>query len=615
MPTPFDKLRLNPLSGRIPKPKPFAVFDIEAEPNYKGEPLNTKFLGANVYDGQRHIQAKTESQLVDILCGDEFEGYWLYAHNGSGYDFLFVMRELIRRKINFTGYKTGGRIFLDVENRTLLDSQAILRGSLDAIAKDLQLVNKKMSVPDDFYVNIRKYWRSIGQDYLRADCAALYEAISVIRETMATLGCALKATLASTALDLFRRRFLEQPIYPQPWHCDSEMAARAAYAGGRVEVFKSKMGAGGSWDINSCYPRAMLETVPVHYSGFFKGSAIPDFGVVECEINIPHDEYVPPIPLKAKSGKLLFPTGKWKCWLTSLEASTLKTRYGNSAVTVQSSHAFTGQKLFAGFVNALYETRNRAKEEGNASLSYCCKIAMNSLYGKLATNRAREEILIGDLYAGWPFDDPKALRGLKHLENQGLKAHVKEYSSKYHIYGAPTFLEHAPYIFPATGAFITAHSRIVQLQPLLDSAGHELIYCDTDNVKRECKKPSALYHDKTGDALGALKLEGHIARGEFVAPKCYWYERQKGTYEKESERYEGAAKGLSRKSFETVRAYLRGDVVRGPRMLGLLEVLKREKRVLPKSEFQEKQMTVRDSKRSPEGRAWRIDELQTMGQI
>lgn len=603
-----EALVLNPLAKDLPDEKPFSVFDIEAEPAYPGEPLNTKFLAASVYDGSKHVECSSERELVDVLMADRFKDHWLYAHNGSGYDFLFIFRELNRRKASYRAFRTGGRYFLKINGRSFFDSAAILRSSLADICEDLKITRPKMKVPEDFYTRIRHYWPIFGREYMRRDCEALYEAIGIVRETMRRLGCVLKPTLASTAMDLFRRKYLTRPLYPEPWDSPVEAAAREAYTGGRVEVFKHKMQAGGSWDINSCFPRAMLDPVPVELNGAYK-NGIPDFGLVRCTLTVPDNEYVPPISWRSPSGKLYFPTGTWQAWVTSIEARAIRDRYGSSSLTIERSYSFVGEAIFHDYCSELFSVRLAAKKRNDASMAYVCKLVLNCLYGKLATSRSREEMLFGESYAGFPFDNPKALKKLAKLKEMKVRHTVREYSSEDHIYGMPTFLERAPYIFPATAAWITSHARVLQLQPLLDDAGKDVVYCDTDSIYRESDAPSKLYTDKLGNALGELKLESQIKQGEFVAPKCYWYEREPGTYDKPEHRFEGAAKGLPRKSFEVMKAFLTGEEVKVPRMYGALESLRRDGTIAPKSEVQYKGMLEVESKRAPEGRAWTIAEL------
>jgi hypothetical protein len=619
-------ISLKPITSPLPEEVPFAVFDIEAEPSREDEPLNTKFLAAGIFDGSRYVEVSSVSGLLDVLLSDRYEGYWIYAHNGSGYDFLFLMHELNRRKANFRAFRTGGRFFLSVEGRELLDSACILRGSLEEIGESLGLQKRKLDKPEDFFKRIRFYWPTLGREYMRRDCETLYEAITVIRDACRRLGCSLRPTLASTSMDLYRRRYLADPIPGQPWYSPTELAARQAYSGGRVENFTRLMRKGGCWDLNSCYPRAMQDPVPAELKRTYvnSGHVLPDFGVAKATVKIPPDEWVPPLAFKANTGKLLFPTGEWEQWFTTLELRRVIERYGKSAVNVTEAHEYIGRPLFKAFIDSLYAVRQQAKDRGDHVMAYACKILMNSFYGKLGTNREREKLVFGPEYYGYPYDNPKELARLERMKRQGFRASVKEYSEEHFIYGVPVFLEHAPYIFPATAAWITAHARIEQLYPLLVSAGKSLVYCDTDSIYRECDNPQELYLDQIGDDLGDLKLEAEIARGEFVAPKCYWYEVTDGQYQRDKaksktpdkvDRFHGAAKGLPRKSLEAVKSYLAGEAVKVPRMLGTFESLARRGKIEPVSELQPKQMRTVDDKRHPEGRAWTMTELQKRGLV
>lgn len=515
-----------------------------------------------------------------------------------------MIRELIRRGGNFSATRTGGRFFINVLGRQLLDSAAIMRDSLRNIGETFDLKNKKLEVPDDFYINIRYYWPTIGRDYLRADCESLFEAILRLREGFAKLGGALKATVAATAMDLFRRKYLDREYITEPWYSSTESAARWSYAGGRVEVFNRIMKGGFHADINSCFPYAMLSPVPMELIRTYKSSAIiPEYGIIKAVVDIPREEWIPPLFYKAPQGKLLFPTGSWNAWLTSLEAKALVERYGSNAVKVEEVHEYDAQPIFKGYVTDLYARRMKARADGDNVTAETCKLGLNSLYGKLATTREREKIVVGPEYAGFPYDNPKELARIEHMREMRLDANVTVYSEEDHIYGIPQFVEFAPYIFPAAASWITANARVTQLQPLLDMSGESLNYCDTDGFYSQAD--SSVYKQHFGKELGKLKLVDHIKQGEFTAPKTYFYETMEG-------KEKGAAKGLPRKSLQAVKDYLTGEAVRVVRMLGVFESLVRRDEIAPHSEIQWKQVKTVDQKRHPSGRPWTIEETEKL---
>ncbi len=602
----MGKLYLRPITKPVAPERPFAVFDIEAAPLYPGEPINTAFLAGGFYDGTSYTECKTLDALYCKLLEPRYEGWSIYAHNGSGYDFIYLLEEMVRRGQPFSAYKTGGRFFVTVRGRDFLDSLCVLKGSLASVAESLKVKTQKREVPEDFFPNIRKYWGNLGRAYLKDDCICLYECIASLRGAFRKLGCNLKSTLASTALELFQREFLERPIEAQPWHHSSERIAREAYVGGRTEIFKREMGIGTSHDINSSYPFAMLKEVPTDFLGYYEGDTIPHCGLVHATVQIPPDEHIPPLHHRA-GGKLFFPTGKLSGWYTSREIAYCREKYGKQAAQVDRFVTYKPEAIFKRYVETLYARRLEAKAAGDAATSEACKLALNTLYGKTGTNRVRQQIVCGENYYWYPWNDEKALTRLK--KHKGWKGTTREsllcyeYNRERYIYGIPSFVDYAPYILPAIAATITAAGRM-QLQGYLDEAGRALVYCDTDSIYREGRNN---FLGSVGKNLGQLKHEADIRSGHFALPKCYFTEIEKpdGTTETK-----GAAKGLPRKNLDAAIRYIKGEAVEVPRMLGAVETLRLTGEITPRSEMQTKQLSRHVvHKRHPSGRAFTIDEI------
>ena len=85
-----DELLLKPLI-KLPKEKPFIVWDVETKPAYKDEPINTVWLGAGIYDGTSEPTLfDDEEKFFQALLGKAYAGHWIYAHNASGFDFHYL---------------------------------------------------------------------------------------------------------------------------------------------------------------------------------------------------------------------------------------------------------------------------------------------------------------------------------------------------------------------------------------------------------------------------------------------------------------------------------------------------------------------------------------------
>jgi len=552
--------------------------------------------------------------LLAFLLSDRFDGWRLYAHNGSGYDFLFLLPLLIREGIKFEAYKTGGRIFLNVGDHVFLDSMCILKGSLRLVAKSLGVSTQKWSnLPDDFYQNIERYdWRP----YMKDDCICLWQCIHVLQTAFSLLGADLKPTLASTALSLFQTHYLSDRIPILPWNDEHEKCARMAYVGGRNDIFKSHMRSGACWDINSSYPYAMLSDVPTSLVRDGLSDRIPDFGIAHARVSVPHTDYIPPLHFR-KDCTLYFPTGDLIGWYTTKELEFCRNRYGRNSIKIDHFIEYKPAPIFRQFVLDLYARRLQAKADKNAIMSEACKLLMNSLSGKMGMSRDRELIVNGPEYVGYPWNNPQALQQLREHHGKELKKEncfCTEYSREHFVYGIPNYVERAPYIFPQVIAWITADARI-RLQSFLDISGARCCYCDTDSVYAECEIGQDPYTQYEGKELGQLKKEDDIAWAHFSSPKVYLKAVRKSDVPLHlsfgNVVYKGAAKGLPRETLSSVTDYIAGKSIKYPHVRGAIETLRKYGNVRVESIWATKRPQFLRTKRHLDGRAWRIEEIQS----
>jgi hypothetical protein len=214
--------------------------------------------------------------------------------------------------------------------------------------------------------------------------------------------------------------------------CDSQCHGcahdwvRQGYYGGRTEMFAEWGWDLRYFDVNSSYPASMLKDMPVGRMVVPKSTkmevlrelARTHVGFVECEVEIPKDCVLPPLPYKVPEGKrvvikrpsgeeyvvppgkLIFPTGKltgvWD-WeeLKLLDHPLVKGRI----VRVIKSVWYEKSPIFAEMVNDLYRYRQKHLTECfdkkglptcgkkccnplfSEGLSFCAKLMLNSLYG------------------------------------------------------------------------------------------------------------------------------------------------------------------------------------------------------------------------------------------
>lgn len=492
------------------------------------------------------------------------------AHNGGNFDNLFVLGWARRHASLFENNE-----IISVQSRMLIftlkpknapgktknekwsfgDSVALLPIQLVELGKafcandpDFQKMNFDLKIDEE-----AESW----EVYNRRDCAVLLKGLDRFRTLVEKLGGAIGATAASTAMQLFRRKFLKKPIQRSRHFkdCDgrcrrteckinacreakiSETKCHAcmhdfirdSYFGGRSEIFRTNGQNLFYADINSSYPTAMLGDMPVgHAREMPEGLSIVDLrmlgqqyiGFVECIIEVPKKTYLPVLPhrLIKSSGemKLVFPTGRlygtWD-WI-EIEAAM---KAGAKVIAVGKSVWYQKAKVFTKMINVLYGYRQKICKKCNgdisknqcpcpgpktwdAGLDYVAKLMMNSLYGKFATNPIREKTIFSD-------SDNQVSQRADII----MPSWVQDY------YDVEQHVLEVNYIIPQIASHITAIARLTLyygLMSVLRRGGH-INYTDTDSCM------ATLPVLPMGSALGQWKLEDKNLSGEFLLPKTY----------------------------------------------------------------------------------------------
>jgi hypothetical protein len=522
-------------------------------------------------------------QLLRYLLTREYRGSYIYAHNGGSFDHLHVLPWLTAHIEEFSTtiipVQSSIQILKVTERSskqvwTFLDSIKLLPMGLDKILRTFKLggkVDHDLAMQED-----DPHW----EIYLRGDCVGLHDALTEFQRIVTDeMGGELGITAPSTAMKLYRRKYMGHGKAPalieqhrhfkectgtRPVQDDLEPVAsskpkahdvngvshnlgkekskknqkepaneacnaclhdwiRKAYYGGRTEVYRS-FGRGLSYyDINSSYPRAMLEDMPggvVKQYGSKKGIADFDriekdaIGFVECEVFIPRSCYLPPLPYRDEQrGKLIFPTGTFRGIWPWDELKLLRDPLVNGRITQITRSVWYGRKtLFFDFVKELYRYRDKNSPFYEEGLSEVAKRMLNSLYGKFGMNEDRKEILILG-----PGEKPPEGATFPRFEDGQEDLLSKVCYIEKHV--SP------PYVIPQISAQITALGRIRLWNGMADvlRRGGALYYCDTDSIITDlCSLP-------TSTELGALKNEypGEMIEVEISGPKMYLLRKEK----------------------------------------------------------------------------------------
>lgn len=479
----------------------YAVADCETLPFKKGRKIESAYVW-EFWDGETRFFTYDTAEFVDYL--KEYNGI-VYAHNGGKFDWHFILPYL-------EAYEDimiiNGRISkVRLGSCELRDSYNIIPVPLAAYKKDdfdyslLEESERKKSV------NAKKIL-----SYLHSDCVNLYELV-----TRFITDYGLNLTQAGAAM--------------KQWVKLSERAAPVTnagfyetfssfYTGGRVECIESGIIEGHfkKYDINSAYPRAMLERHPytdnyIEQGGYIDGA---DFYEVECWS-------LGAFPYRHK-GVLSFPRDRevriyhvtgWE-YRAALDTKTI------GSVLVLRSITFVDHVDFSVYIEHFRDIRWKCKENKDDAGSLIAKLFMNSLYGKFAANPENYtsnmiiplDVVAGLPGTGWTFAGEFGPWG---LAEQPLPEERQRF---YNV---------------ATGASITGYVRALLWRAVCSSS--RPIYMDTDCLV--CEEPGPDIN--LGDQLGEWKHEGDFDRLGIGGKKLYI---MRGVKDKQGKReYSTASKG------------------------------------------------------------------------
>ena len=290
----------------------FGVFDIEAH----------KWI--NIYAIGYYSDTKFIIQKEKLNSNDEYIEFLLngidkpivYAHNGGGYDFLFILDYIKTKKdikiskiVVINGKLISFKIKYKNKKITFKDSYAILPSSLANLTKSFNVEHKKLRLDYNMGINDERFNR-----YFKNDLLGLYE---VLIESNLTE----KLTIASNSISIFKDEFYKYGRFSR--NSDKiDNFFRNAYKGGRVEAVKKYGTDLYYYDINSLYPYVMLKNeYPLIKNNNYEYTTkyqVGITGIYECEVKCDY-MHIPLLPYKDAQNKLLFPYGKFKGFYTNRE--------------------------------------------------------------------------------------------------------------------------------------------------------------------------------------------------------------------------------------------------------------------------------------------------------
>lgn len=567
---------LVPLRGEA-KISPVIAFDTETF----GQQNHFQIGVISTKDGDYLFESAQE--LLDHMCQKQYWNHVAFATN-LVFDAFALFGAAVKpgqMPAGWSFFDNGSKLIwvkkvVSVENRsngetkyryqTLLDSLNIfpagveqMGGILNKVAAGYEREGKQPLA--DYYRESKlkkprwlgkRRWSDLNQSdkdmlstYCAADARVTRKFMEWFQQEVANLGGEMKMTAASTALDLFRRKYLREAnlAIPQPsWECMIE--SKHSYYGGRTECLVVGT-TDDVWDndVNSMYPSVMVEiNYPYPSPERFVKWKSPPHSCLEYEgfskvtVTVPYMD-IPPLPFKSDH-KLLFPYGTLSGIWTNIE---LRYALELGCQIKELEWSYFNRKTFNPFTNYVYDLFGKRLEyncphycdeakarglpcwEVGAKCKYALateevvKLFLNGLYGKFAQNfltqQQADALGIDIKKAGGTF---KSFEDASEDEITFTASNYPEYLARgYVINRALPKLK--AFMNPILSSYTTAAARIKLHRYMLKSVdeGAKVLYYDTDSLYTTKRLSFAV----KGKQLGALQEGKHWKQMLILSPK------------------------------------------------------------------------------------------------
>jgi len=469
----------------------FFVFDVETTCL---EPQPKNFVFGCLY-GYNHF--KTFYKVDDFIkefSRPFYKNKYIFAHNAE-FDLLTIFGNIFI-KVDNSAIFNGKFISAQYKDTLFCDSMNIYPTSVAKLGNLLQL--SKIDSNKIKSGNLRK--NNVTEDdinYCKRDCEIVYKALLRIFELIGDV----KITLPSLAMYDFRKNYIYEDVL------FSELVDEfyASYYGGRTEAFYIGNCNAKAYDINSMYPKAMVDVILPdvkhlrktencdvsyllfcleHYEGMAKVTVIHKktfFGYLPCRLKL------------NGTTKLVFPVGEFT---TTVNFNELRFAINENVVEIKKVFfVIYGNPIKSIFSDYIYDNYAKRKSATNVLDSMIYKLKMNTIYGRFAmkmkmTTTYWEQFpynLISELKAEGKYCDIK----LFNPTRPDCFVITQNEKSKNSYFSIPTF-----------SSYITSQARVTLLKTLIANECNNVLYCDTDSIFLERD-----FIGNVSDELGDFKVE------------------------------------------------------------------------------------------------------------
>lgn len=489
------------------KNHPVLAFDVETLGDQR------EFVCGTLYNENGAHFTWQRDELKEWLIDAHNTGAIIYATN-LFYDYtavfggfpepaqaLFTGARLIR--VHYP-LKMGGTIrFYDTSNLTNRMSVANL-GRMIGLTKLLTpscLIEKTDSLKrvSDLTLEQCEHIR----EYNIRDAEITYYWALRFQRTCKNLGCEVKTTIASTAMDLFKRQYASADLVTPPQWLNEYL--REAYHGGFVFVFQKGMGKQVTYyDIHSLYPYVLANREYPDASSLEINNDNPSQKLIEnyegfsrCNVNYPMT-YFPILPVTIR-GHLLTCTGTYSGLWTHVELRAALERGAKITSIIESIYFKKTLIPLQQYMNDLY-TKRQQVQQNNDLFEKVYKLFMNALSGKWGQRSDN------NLYTPIDIDsltDPTELEGIVTVFAGDIEYYIKSKETNY----KPDFIN------VVWAAYMTAYARLHEIM-YLEQAFPDVFACDTDSVFTH-------FPFITGNQLGDIGIKDTPRDWIFLYPKQY----------------------------------------------------------------------------------------------
>lgn len=425
-----------PRMGRIRQctPAPFFVIDLETYVIPETNKLTPYAVGI-LNESKEYLYYLTDYNSCETMIQTAFQELFkdmgeagiknahMYAHNLSGFDGVYLLNYL-----NKTGFKVEPtfketkliklKISLGTGDSKLtikiLDSFLLLPDSLENLSKGFKVSTQKKHFPHKFvsydtlnYIgpmpggvyyynppellknNQNKLIHSIPNwnlkeellNYLKGDLQALHQVLKSFQQEnikLYNIDITNFTTISSLVFFIWRAYFVKNTRIPILSGKIYDFIKQSHFGG--INMVITPFGFNlHDLDINSAYPSAMCNPMPVGSPVYVKTTRLEDigFGFARVKIKTPSNLHIPVLPVKTEKG-VIYPLGSWE-GIYFIPELKMAQEFGYEITVIEGYKFEKEYKLFNKYVKLLYPRKK--KEQGARRFLY--KLQLNSLSGML----------------------------------------------------------------------------------------------------------------------------------------------------------------------------------------------------------------------------------------